>query len=132
EKKDISKLQKGIEIISPKEIALRQIQAENRVKIIKSCKFVAMQGSYFVIEILSGAIKEGMVAHYNGKSLNIKEVESKLGNVAKTGMNAGIVVHGIEADEVLKDAEIIFSVQQQEPIKARNILLKNIPNLIIG
>ena len=109
EKNNIMRLQ-HIEIISPQMTALKQIKPENKVKLIKVCNFANVKEEiYFVATVLTGAIIEGMTANYKGKTIEILEVESKLGNVAKTGMQTGILVSGVTKEEVDQNAEIVFS-----------------------
>ncbi len=99
-----------IEIISPQMTALKQIKSENKVKLIKVCNFANVKEEiYFVATVLTGAITDGMTANYKGKTIQILEVESKLGNVAKSGMQTGILVSGIVKEEVDQNAEIVFS-----------------------
>lgn len=109
ERSNIMKLQ-HIEIISPQMTALKQIKSENKVKLIKVCNFANVKEEiYFVATVLTGAITDGMTANYKGKTIQILEVESKLGNVAKSGMQTGILVSGIVKEEVDQNAEIVFS-----------------------
>ena len=80
----------------------------NTVEVIKTATFYGQADAYLVTKITSGVVRDGMVGCLEGKEFKVIEVESKYGNVGKTGMTIGIMTEGLSQDEVQKGSIISF------------------------
>ena len=102
-----------IEIDSPVRRIKIDNSAENKIEVLKACTFFKARFVYIVGQIVSGVVKEQMVGSCNGKQFCIDEVESKIGNAGKQGMNVGLSVTGIQLDDVKKGDVISLMARQQ-------------------
>jgi len=91
-----------IEIDSPARRIKIDNSSENKIEVLKACVFFKASFVYIVGQIVCGVVKEQMVGNCNGKQFSIDEVESKIGNAGKQGMNVGLCVSGIQLDDVKK------------------------------
>ncbi len=102
-----------IEIDSPARRIKIDNSAENKIEVLKACTFFKASFVYIVGQIVCGVVKEQMVGSCNGKQFSIDEVESKIGNAAKQGMNVGLCVSGISLGDVKKGDVISLIARQQ-------------------
>ncbi|MBU0661966.1 hypothetical protein KKH30_00475 [Candidatus Micrarchaeota archaeon] len=93
-------VQPHIQITNPQD-SFREVEGvENRVEVVKVCKFFNSEGVYVVGKVLSGVIAERMRANVNGWECEITELECKYkgADVAKEGMTVGLMVRGVEKE----------------------------------
>jgi len=88
---------------------LRTTKGEAIIK--KACRFYSQEDIYVVAEVTEGFLSTNMTAFYNGKELDIIDVESKYGHSAKKGMIVGLTLKGISEDELQKDSILSFEKQ---------------------
>lgn len=100
-----------IEVTRPIDMIKSGPACESKVEVIKACTFFNASFVYIVGQILSGVVREDMVGNCNGKQFSISEVESKLGNAAKEGMNVGICANGIDLNDVKKGDVITIAAK---------------------
>ncbi|MFH0955292.1 MAG: hypothetical protein V1777_04275 [Candidatus Micrarchaeota archaeon] len=99
-----------VPIVAPQDLIQEIPNEENRVKIKKSCQFLGLSDVYLVAEIVSGVVSSDMKGSINGRSIQIVELESKLGNrIAKKGMLVGLTVRGLPKESFQKDGFVTFS-----------------------
>lgn len=86
----------------------------NSVKVKKVCQFFGDSDLYLVCKVVSGAITEQMIGKCEGKSLEIKKIDSKYprSKIAKKGMTVGLSVSGVQKSDVNKDYIINFAISQ--------------------
>jgi translation elongation factor EF-Tu-like GTPase len=101
-----------IEVDAPVQRIKVDKSIENKLEVLKACTFFQSSFVYIVGQIVSGVVKEQMVGSCNGKQFCIDEVESKIGNAAKQGMNVGLCVTGIRLDDVKKGDIISLSAAE--------------------
>ncbi|MCR4334987.1 MAG: hypothetical protein NUV57_00430 [archaeon] len=102
-------------ISTPEERILQKLNqiggAKGEAIIRKACRFYSQEDVYIVAEVTEGFLSNNMAAFYNGKQLEIVDVESKYGHNAKKGMTVGLTVRGISEDELQKDSILNFETQ---------------------
>ena len=86
----------------------------NTVKVRKVCQFLGDKNLYLVCEVVSGAICEHMVGNYEGKSLELLEIDSKYphSTLAKKGMSVGLTVKGLCKGDIRSGEELNFNLKQ--------------------
>ena len=100
-----------IDIIRPCDSIHPSSDVENKVEVKKACTFFGSRDVYIVGEMVSGVAQEEMTGQCNGKEFEIKEVESKLGAVAKQGMNVGLSLSGVSLDDLKAGDVITLSIR---------------------
>lgn len=81
-----------------------------KFEVKKVSQFFGDRNIYLVGIIESGVLAEQMKATIGEKTGRIVELESKFGTTAKKGMTAGIVVAGLDKEDVLAGQKIDFLV----------------------
>ncbi len=83
---------------------------ENKLVVKKFCGFYKLSEIYIVGKITSGVVQEGMVGSVNGKSFRVIEVDCKMKGapIAGEGMTVGLLVEGVQPNDLQKENEILF------------------------
>ncbi|MAG18262.1 MAG: hypothetical protein CL944_02190 [Candidatus Diapherotrites archaeon] len=102
-------------ISTPEERIIQKLNHSGTAKgeaiIKKACRFYSEENVYVVAEVTEGFLSNNMTAFYNGKTLDILDVESKYGHSAKKGMTVGLTLRGISEEELEKDSVLSFEKQ---------------------
>ncbi|MEK6942053.1 MAG: hypothetical protein AABW85_04315 [archaeon] len=80
-----------------------------KLEVKKINQFFGERNVYVIGEVTSGVLSEQMKAKFGEKTCLLVEVESKVGNKAKKGMHAGLMLAGIEKEDVAIGQVIDFS-----------------------
>ena len=80
-----------------------------KIEVKKINQFFGERNVYVIGEVKSGVLSEQMKAKFGEKTCLLVEVESKVGHKARKGMHAGIVLAGIEKEDVAIGQVIDFS-----------------------
>jgi len=79
----------------------RILNGETGLAVVKkACRFYSQEEIYVVAEVKEGILGNNMVASFNGKKVELIDVESKFGHSAKKGMTVGITIKGICENDI--------------------------------
>lgn len=83
---------------------------ENKLRVRKACQFYGMDELYVMGEVVSGCVTTNMKGSCNNKILFVAELECKYPGVtrAKKGMKIGLMVYGVEREDLREGDTITF------------------------
>src|SRR3989338_10042351 len=97
-----------------------------KVRVIKVEQFVGTTETYVIGELVDGTIAKNMTTEYNGKTAEVKEVESKYGMVAlgKKGAKLGLMLAGdIKKDDLAPEVVLEFKAKPVQPKKKGRMII---------
>jgi hypothetical protein len=83
---------------------------ENKLKVIKICQFYKCQYVYILGEVMNGVVGESMKGRTGEKAFLVESIESKYpgARAVKKGVRVGLMVSGIEKEDVSEGATLDF------------------------
>ncbi|MFH1225648.1 MAG: hypothetical protein V1676_07680 [Candidatus Diapherotrites archaeon] len=99
-----------IKITQPYESFHAKAGEENKLEVVKVCKFYKLDDIYVVGKIVSGVVGENMAAVVNGKNCQVLELTCKYKGapIAGSGMTVGVMLRGAESSAIERGGLLQF------------------------
>ena len=97
-----------------------------KVKVIKVEQVFGTKETYVIGELVEGPISKNMTTEFNGKMVEVMEVESKYGMVAlgKKGAKLGLMLAGdIKKDDLSPEVVLEFKAKPVPPKKKGRVII---------
>ena len=86
---------------------------DNRLRVVKACQFFGEKDVYIMGEVEKGFISENMSGKCGEKEFSVKSMECKKPHIKKAtkGMKIGLMITGIDSDDVSAGESLAFSME---------------------